>query len=131
MADTDQLSAIKAIYDARIADLVQANRVARDLLEQSQAEVALLRSERLAIQRAIARTQTGGDGSEDDDLRYTVDEIVRHIERLRNDSERPDGARMDWMHFTFKAGSEYRIASLVRAKGMNLREAIDAEMGAK
>ena len=33
------------------------------------------------IQRAIAKTATGGDGSEDDDKPYTLDEILSWIDR--------------------------------------------------
>lgn len=51
-------------------------------LADARRQVRFLRADRLKIQHAICKTQCGGDGSEDDDTDYTVDEIVGHIELL-------------------------------------------------
>ena len=49
--------------------------------EDLQEQIAELEAERLQIQRAIAATATGDDGSEDDDVRYSLDEILDWIKR--------------------------------------------------
>jgi len=48
---------------------------------EAHARIEELEAERLLIQRAIAKTATGDDGSEDDDVRYTIEEIVGWIDR--------------------------------------------------
>ena len=65
-------------------------------------------AERLQIQRAIARTQTGGDGSEDDKARYTLGEITNHIDLM-------DKQREDRLHRVVALKQE-RDAALAQAK---------------
>lgn len=57
-------------------------------VQAAEAEAARLTVERSLIQRAICKTACGGDGSEDDDVHYTTEEIVSHIDHM--DQERKE-----------------------------------------
>lgn len=77
MSDQQRLS-------ERIRDL-SASVIADEWSEEAEAleiQLAEAQAERLTIQRAIAKTQIGGDGSEDDDVKYSLDEITDHIAEM-------------------------------------------------